>query len=358
MHYLRLLLLPFSVIYSLIIWARNLLFDVGFFSSKKFSIPVISIGNLAVGGSGKSPMAEYLIRLLKENYKIAVLSRGYGRKTTGFRLVKPESTSEECGDEPLQFRKKFHDITVAVSEKRVTGIEALLPDHDLVILDDAFQHRAVKPGLSILLFDYTQLGQFFLVLPAGNLREPFRNRKRADIIMVSKCPENLSAEEIERVRNRLKPVEGQQLFFSYLSYGDLISIGDGNKLSLTDIKPQTAVFLLTGIANPLPLLKKVKSLSASVLHHDYPDHHPFSSKNITKLAQEFKECRSPEKIIITTEKDAQRLQAPVLLELLKGLPVYYLPVTAKIQQPDIERFNKLIESYVKRNIQHNSLHQE
>ena len=356
MQYLRLLLLPFSFIYGSVIWIRNLLYDTGVFSSERFEIPVICIGNLAIGGAGKSPMAEYIIRLLKEKYKIAVLSRGYKRQTKGFRIVNTHDLVAEAGDEPLQFKRKFKKITVAVAEKRVEGIQKLKDDHNVIILDDAFQHRAVTPGLTILLFDYTRLNDFFIMLPAGNLREPFANRKRADILVISKCPEDLSFSEKETIKNRIKPFKHQNLFFSSFDYCNLRSLVSADEKPLTMIKAQTSVFLLTGIANPGPLLKKVKCLTANVIHHDYPDHHVFSTKNIAKLAEELKACVSSQKLILTTEKDAQRLQLPELLALLKDLPVYFLPVTARFHQPDDERFNKLIELYVTRDIQHNRVH--
>ncbi len=353
MQYLRLLLLPFSILYGLIVWLRNKVYDARIFRSHRFDIPVICIGNLAVGGAGKSPMAEYIIRLLKDKQKVAVLSRGYGRKTVGFRLVSFEDTAAEAGDEPLQFRQKFKDITVAVSEKRVIGIEALRAKHDVIILDDAFQHRAVRAGLNILLFDFTRLHEPLLMLPAGNLREPFSGRKRADILVISKTPENLSAPEKIAIAERIKPYGHQQIFFSYLDYGTLCPLYPGLLSSPECITEEHSVFLLTGIANPKPLVDKLKSNTNKVKHHDYPDHHPFSKKNITKLVSDFNAASETKKVIITTEKDAQRLQAAGVKELLKGLPVYYLPVTAKIHQPDEARFNNLIEEYATRHLQHN-----
>ena len=356
MQYLRLLLLPFSLVYGCVIWIRNFLYDTGVFTSSKFNLPIISIGNLAIGGAGKSPMAEYIVRLLKDRYRVAILSRGYKRTTKGFTIVDKNDTVAQVGDEPLQFKRKFSNVTVAVSEKRVEGIERLKEDTDVIILDDAFQHRAVKPGLSILLFDYTRLNDFFLMLPAGNLREPFANRKRADILVVSKCPESLSEAQKGAMKTRINPFKYQNLFFSYLEYGNLISIALSSEQPLSVITPQTTVFLLTGIANPVPLLNKVKSFTEKVIHHDYPDHYTFSTKNIAKLAEEFNKDASSDKWIITTEKDAQRLHVPELLELLKDMPVYYLPVAARIHQPDDERFNRLIELYATRNIQHNNIY--
>ena len=189
------LLFPISLIYWGVVWLRNLAYNAGIFKSEKFHIPVISVGNLAAGGTGKSPMTEYLVRLLKEQYKIATLSRGYGRKTKGFLEVEKNSTSEQTGDEPLQFKTKFPEITVAVCENRAVGIEELEAEHDVIVLDDAYQHRAVKPGLSILLFDYREVFKMQFCLPTGNLREPLSGRKRADIIVVTKSPEGLNAQE-------------------------------------------------------------------------------------------------------------------------------------------------------------------
>lgn len=350
MQCLRLLLLPVSLLYGLIISLRNWAYDIQIFSSQKFNLPIICIGNLAIGGAGKSPMAEYIIRLLKAKHKVAVLSRGYGRKTKGFRLVAMNDSYAEAGDEPRQFRQKFKDITVAVAEKRVVGIEALKDDHEVIILDDAFQHRAVQAGLNILLFDFTRLNDLLLSLPAGNLREPFTGRSRADILVVSKCPEQLSDLEKEKIERRLKPLKHQQLFFSYLDYGDLISINTDEVKPLSAVKEDTVVFLLTGIANPTPLVNKLKQVKKRIIHHDYPDHHTFTTKNILKLAAAFKAEPATDKIIITTEKDAQRLHTPALHELLNTLPVYYLPVAAKFHQPEEGRFNTLIDTYVKRSL--------
>jgi len=352
MQYLRLILLPFSLIYGAVIWLRNKAYDTGIFSSRKFNLPVICIGNLTVGGAGKSPMAEYLIRLLSGHYKVAVLSRGYGRKTKGFRLVEPSDSVSDTGDEPLQFKRKFTDVTVAVSEKRVPGIERLEKAHDLVLLDDAFQHRAVTPGLSILLFDFTRLKDFFLMLPAGNLREPFSGRKRADVIVITKTAGILNPAEKASVLGRIKPFPHQRVLFSYLRYGDLKPVFSGTDLTLGNINKRSSVFLLSGIANPAPLVKKLKEMCGELIHHEYPDHHSFSTKNIAKLANEFNASASAVKIIITTEKDAQRIRLQALQELLNGLPVYYLPVEAKIEPADEADFNSLIEHYVAGYLQH------
>jgi tetraacyldisaccharide 4'-kinase len=330
---------------------RNKAYDSGLFLSHKFDLPVISIGNLAAGGAGKSPMAEYIILRLKDRYKVATLSRGYGRKTKGFRRVETISTSEESGDEPLQFKNKFPKITVSVSEDRATGIEQLKADHEVIIMDDAFQHRRVTAGLNILLFDYNQLFDFQWFLPTGNLREPLSGRKRADIIVITKTPYHLAEAERERIIKRVNPYEGQEVFFSYIEYSQLVQVNGSTTRPLTSITKSSAIILLTGIANADPLIKELKNYSSSITHHQYPDHHDYSRKNILKLAQAFQDLKTDEKLIITTEKDMQRLRTSPDYELLSTFPVYYLPISANIHEPK-ERFNRIIETYVTKHTNH------
>ena len=218
MRNFRYLLLPFSLLYGLIILIRNFFYDLGIFKSKQFDLPVIVIGNLEIGGAGKSPMTEYLVGFLKNQYKITTLSRGYGRQTKGFFYADKNSTAKTVGDEPLQFKQKFPEIAVAVCENRVFGVEKLQTDHDLILLDDAFQHRALTPGFSLLLFDYQQLLKPHFLLPAGNYREPFSGKKRADVIVVSKCPADLSAENQEKIRQQMLLLPHQNLFFTSIVY--------------------------------------------------------------------------------------------------------------------------------------------
>uniref|UniRef100_UPI0037832165 tetraacyldisaccharide 4'-kinase n=1 Tax=Daejeonella sp. TaxID=2805397 RepID=UPI0037832165 len=224
MKLLRLLLFPFSILYGIGVLLRNLAYDFGLLKSIRFQLPVISVGNLAVGGSGKSPMTEYLINLLKWNFTLAMVSRGYGRKTTGFRFVDENDTVEKSGDEPLQIKRKFEGITVVVCESRVEAIEQIEWENDLIILDDAFQHRAVNPGLSILLFEYSSFQKFQFLLPAGNLREPMLQKKRADIVVVTKCPQTLDEPQRQNIASTLNLNVNQSLFFSYLKYGKLKSV--------------------------------------------------------------------------------------------------------------------------------------
>ena len=357
MRLLRLLLFPFSLIYALVVIFRNWAYHVGIFKSRKFKIPIISVGNLAVGGAGKSPMTEYLVSLLKEDYKLATLSRGYGRRTKGFLKVKSSSQAEDSGDEPLQFKKKFPDITVAVCEDRVEGVKELNQHHQVIILDDAFQHRAVKPGLSILLFDYRSLKGFQWLLPTGDLREPMNGRRRAEILVITKCPPDLSAEQRNQLTAKVDPYPHQQVFFSSLEYVAMkMVLHPDEELSLDSVSKDTQIFLITGIANALPLTEHLKLYSPNISHHEYPDHHQFTKKNIAKLVTAFHNSQADKKYIITTEKDAQRLNSHHFRESLKGLPVYYLPVEACIQPPDEERFNNLIKEYVRKHPVNNRIY--
>ena len=354
MKYLRLLLFPFSLLYGLLVILRNWCYDAGFFKSREFELPIISVGNLEVGGAGKSPMTEYLVGLFKNDYHLATLSRGYGRKTKGFIVASANSTATEIGDEPAQFKQKFPDITVAVCEKRVVGIEKLEPHHDLVIMDDAFQHRAVKPGFSILMFDYNNCLQPHLLLPAGNLREPMSGRWRANTIVVSKCPPSLTETERETIKTRLRPLDYQQVFFTSIAYQPLkrISNGDGQ----IAIDGTATVFLLTGIANPAPLLAHLKTTGATIIHHKYPDHHQFTLKNISKLADEFAACPSQNKVIITTEKDARRLDEHDLRPVVKQLPFFVLPIGIIFLNNGQQLFDQSVKNYVREHSKHHTIH--
>ena len=357
MKFLRLLLFPFSLVYGLVVTIRNWCFDAGIFKSRKFYIPVVSVGNLDVGGAGKSPMTEYLVRLLKDKYKLATLSRGYGRKTKGYFVAAenaPRSLASLIGDEPAQFHQKFPDVTVAVCEDRVVGIKTLQVDHNLIILDDAYQHRAVKPGLSLLLFDYNRIQEPHLLLPAGNLRESFSGRKRADIIVITKCPAALSDREQSEVLDRIKPFKHQQVFFTSINYQSLQTLT--GEISDTRLTADTTVFLITGIANADPLLQHLKTYTGQIIHHKYPDHHRFSLKNISKLADDFAACDQPRKVIITTEKDAQRLTANELLPLIKNLPVLVLPIGVNFLNGKQQKFDQFVLNYVTEYTKHHQLH--
>jgi len=359
MKYLRWLLFPFSLIYGLVVIIRNWCYDAGLYKSYKFTKPVISVGNLDVGGAGKSPMTEYLIRLLKDDFKLATLSRGYGRKTKGYIVAENPSltTAEHLGDEPSQFKHKFPDVTVAVCEKRVQGIKKLISHHDVILMDDAYQHRAVEPGLSILLFDYNRLNEPHLLLPAGNLREPFSGRWRAQAIVISKCPLTLNDDEKIAAVQRVKPMQYQSLFFTSIAY--LLPQAQNGDPANVSIDADTTVFLLTGIANAGPLLQYIGGITPHVIHHNYPDHHQFTLKNIAKLADEFAAYPAQKKMIITTEKDAQRLddswfQSPQ--SVAYELPVFVIPIKVEFLNGTGLQFDQLITDYVREHTTYNSIH--
>ncbi|RNL55500.1 tetraacyldisaccharide 4'-kinase [Pedobacter jejuensis] len=347
LNYLRLLLLPFSLIYGLAITLRKKLYDWGIMRSVKFDLPVICVGNLAVGGSGKTPTTEYLVKLLAD-YKIAILSRGYGRKTKGYILADANATAETIGDEPLQYFNKLKDVTVAVCEDRVEGINQLKETHDLIILDDAFQHRAVRAGFNILLFEFRKLGTLQFLLPAGNLRDVFSSRKRADVLLVTKSPVPLLHVAQQASINELQPNSNQPVLHSYLKYGDLQHLHNDTVLPLDSIK-NFEIFLLTGIANPEPLIEELQKYSDNIHHEEFPDHHTFSSAEILKFRTAFDKSTNAEKIIITTEKDSQRLRAIALDNLPANLPIYFLPIEVELFEEDKITFDELILNYVKSN---------
>ncbi|GGE52990.1 tetraacyldisaccharide 4'-kinase [Pedobacter psychrotolerans] len=347
LNYLRFLLLPFSLIYGIAITLRKKLYDSGVMPSVKFELPVICVGNLAVGGSGKTPTTEYLVRLLT-TYKVAILSRGYGRKTKGFILADGDATAESIGDEPLQYYQKFDGVTVAVCEDRVKGIEKLKENHDLIILDDAFQHRRVKAGLNILLFEFRKLGTLQFLLPAGNLRDVFSSRKRADVLLVTKSPVPLLHVAQQASINELQPNQAQKVLHSYLKYGDLKHLYLPESRSLTSIKDYE-IYLLTGIANPDPLIDELEKYTKTIKHEKFPDHYAFKTADIKKFKSAFESGNEKEKIIITTEKDSKRLNAAGFKDLLVNLPVYFLPIEVELFEEDKITFDELILNYVKSN---------
>lgn len=317
MEIIRKYLLPFSVFYKIITDLRNIFYNVGLFRSHSFPIPVIVVGNLSVGGTGKTPQIEYLIELLQEKYKIAVLSRGYKRKTKGFILIRDYHTVDEVGDEPFQFFKKYKNIDVAVDSNRVNGIKVLIDNvhPDVILLDDAFQHRKVKPGLSILLTKYNDLFIDDLLLPTGNLRESISGVKRADTIIVTKCPINLKTEEQISISKRIQTRIQKPVFFTAISYAPFTK--GYKEYSISDFK-ENEIFIVTGIANPSPLLEFLVAINFKIHHLEFPDHHYFTNEDIEKIKKEFKTLPK-NKILLTTEKDYTRLEGK--LEELCYLPI-------------------------------------
>lgn len=342
MKQFRLLLYPFAIIYGIITDIRNLLYNNGIFKSKNFQLPVIAVGNLSTGGTGKTPMTEYLIRLLGENYYLATLSRGYKRKSKGFILGSESSGPDTLGDEPYQFYMKFPHVRVAVDANRVNGITQLLdlnPNPQVIILDDAYQHRRVRAGFYILLTAYNDLYADDHILPAGNLREGKNGAKRADVIVVTKCLANLSATEQQLVINKLQPQPNQQVYFTTIAYDSQV-YNESQRLDAESIKQQQKV-LVAGIAKPELFFSHLKN-NGDVLKQ-YPDHHNFTSAEIQELNQ-------LNQIIITTEKDYMRLRGKISPERL-----YYLPIRTEFINGG-DDFNKTILNYVGKSTGNSSVH--
>ena len=353
--YIRPILFPFTILYGIIVVIRNKCYDWSIFKSRQFDLPVICVGNLAIGGSGKTPVTEYLVRLLSQ-YRIAILSRGYGRETKGFLLADANATAKSIGDEPLQYYQKFPQVTVAVCEDRITGIERLQADHDLIILDDAFQHRKVKPGYSILLFEFDKIRKLQWLLPSGNLREPFSGYKRAQQILITKSPLTVDEQTKQQINGKFSTFAPDKIAYASIQYNSLLPIYANTPNSVT-VGAASTVFLLTGIANTKPLIQHLQSQYKQVIQHSYPDHHKFSIAEIKGLVQAFNSCPEAEKLIITTEKDAQRLLDASIKDLLLNLPVFFLPIMVDIHAADQLKFNQDILAYVSKHTRDRSIHQ-
>lgn len=351
MEFLKLFLLPFALIYELITRLRNGLFDLGVLPSASFKIPVISIGNLSAGGTGKTPHVEYIIRLLQSDYKLATLSRGYGRKTSGFRIAGKDDHSGTIGDEPAQFHSKFPEIDVATDENRKRGIQNLLtekPDTDVIILDDAYQHRYVKPGISILLTDYHKLYSNDYLLPLGTLRESRKGSVRANIIVVTKTPVVLSPFERQSITKGMKPSPFQKVLFSYVKYGEIRSLW--NPLEVIDPSTRySSILLVAGIANPYPLEYELRSRCNDLIILRYRDHHKYSSEDLKLIKENYSDIYSRNKLLITTEKDAMRMLDPEVREQASLLPFYYIPMEVEFHQKDKQVFDETIKKYVREN---------
>ncbi len=355
-------LLPLSFLYGMGVRFRNMLFDTGILESRSFPIPVISVGNITVGGAGKTPHVEYLIRLLCETKRVSVLSRGYKRRTKGYLLASSSSTSLELGDEPYQMYLKYgRQVHVAVSANRCEGIERLCSDPetkdtDVILLDDAFQHRYVKPGVNILLVDYHRLIVYDKLLPAGRLREPKDGKRRADIVIVTKCPPDLRPMDFRVITKALNLYPYQKLFFTTIEYGDLIPLfSNSRSLALSEITPDYEVLVLSGIASPQHLLCDIQKHTENVIPMTFRDHHLFTPKDIARINNTF-DSLSSKRIIITTEKDAARLVG------LDGLSddvrnhIYALPIKTTFLLEQQEQFDEFILSYVLKNSKDSILH--
>jgi tetraacyldisaccharide 4'-kinase len=341
----RYLLFPFSLIYGAVILLRNFLFDKNILKSSSFNFPLICVGNLAVGGTGKTPMTEYLATLLKKDYKTATLSRGYKRKTKGFAIAGANTTAIDIGDEPMQFHQKFPDVVVAVGEERLVAIPQLLhdkPETEVIILDDAFQHRSVKAGLNILLTEYGNLYSRDLMMPAGDLRDVKGSRKRADIIVVTKCRANLPVSEKEAIEKSLDILPHQKLFFTEILYAPPYHLFNKN---FANIGSTTDLLLVTGIANPKPLMNFITGHVHSYEMLRYADHHIFTSTDLKDIKKHFKNLPENDRMILTTEKDAVRLEK--FKADLADYPVYVLPVKHSFLFDGGAQFDKIVADFVK-----------
>lgn len=350
----RLLLLPFSWLYWLAVKIRNFLFDINVLRSFEFDLPTICVGNITVGGTGKTPHTDYLVNLLKNNYNTALLSRGYGRKTRGFRIVEKSSLAVEVGDEPLQLKLKHPEVACAVHEDRLNGVVELMasfPETEVVVLDDAFQHRWIKAGLNILMVDYNRPVYNDFFLPAGNLRDSISEIKRANIIVVSKCPENLTNQEQQLIAQRLKIKQNQDLYFTSVAYGKPKNVFDYYEDIVFNLN--TTIFALSGIANPKPFIHQLEKNYKLVGKKSFADHHNFTVKEILSIF----EVISNDVVLVTTEKDATRIRGLDLPSDIKSR-IYYLPVEVYLINNDENRFNSQILNYVGKNKPNGNLYQE
>lgn len=347
MQFLKFLLFPFAFLYWAITGLRNLFYKYGIFKSSQFNLPVISVGNLSLGGTGKTPHTEYLIRLLMGKYQVATLSRGFGRKEYQFRIADNQATVTNMGDEPLQYHMKFGSaITVAVEANRVHGVMDICrekPNTNLILLDDAFQHRAIKPGLSILLTTLDKPFYHDWIVPIGTLRESRSGYKRADIIIFTKC-KTLEIPDKTKIISRLPLLSHQHVFFSRVVYGAISSLTDDSMLfGLSGYQ----LIVVTGIADGAPLVEHLRENNEILYHCRYRDHHSFNARDINEIHDLFDKFAGPQTLIITTEKDAMRLKTPMLTEMLNDYPWYYQNIEVELDKPD--DFKKLILDYAEKN---------
>lgn len=344
---------PLAFLYGIGVNVRNRLFDWGLLRSESFDVPVICVGNLAVGGTGKTPHTEYIIRLLRERYRIAVLSRGYKRQTEGFVIAHPGSTSREIGDEPYQMWRKFPDITIAVDADRRRGIRNLLaltePNRpEVILLDDAFQHRYVRASLYIVLTDYHRLYYRDKLLPVGRLREPSSGVRRADVVIVTKCEPDIQSAEFEGIKKDMRLAASQKLFFSHIVYGDLEPVfpGEAPPRSLGRIGKGSEVLLVSGIAHPEYFQEEVGRYTGGSTSLTFPDHHAFGKEDIQRIQTQLDCLSSADKLLIVTEKDAARLRDNPLLPAEWHAFLYQLPITIGFLRDQGQAFNELISNHI------------
>lgn len=345
LSWVRIFLYPFALIYGFVVWLRNRLYDSGFYSAVEFSIPVINVGNLSVGGTGKTPHVEYLVRLLQYRFGVATMSRGYKRRTQGFQLAGEKTNALQIGDEPMQYHLKFPELAVSVAEDRMTGIPQLLyrrPEVEVVLLDDAFQHRSVKAGLNLLITDFAKPYYEDFILPIGRLRESRKAAGRADVIIVSKCPAGLTESEAAAMRKRIAPLPHQQVYFTTLRYGKPYDFYTGEPASVEG----AAALLVCGIAKPGPLIAELERRCRLVHTLSYSDHHYFLKKDLEEIRSTFSDWKEDGRIVVTTEKDATRLHLYRDLLLEAGLPVIVMPVEVEVLLGEGHSFDARVLTFV------------
>lgn len=340
----RVLLLPFALVYGASVMVRNRLFDKGYLKSASFNFPLICVGNLAVGGTGKSPMVEYIVALLHRQYKVGTLSRGYKRKTKGYVLANENTTALEIGDEPMQFHVKFPDVAVAVGEERLDAVPQLLhdrPELQAIVLDDAFQHRVVKAGLNILLTEYSNLFSYDVFLPTGDLRDARNSYRRADIIVVTKCPPDLSIEKKRRTIRDIQPLPHQKVFFTCIEYGRPYHIFNKTERAITN---KDEILLVCGIANPQPLKDYIFQHAETYYQQDYSDHHIFTIDDLKEIKRKFERIDATSKFILTTEKDAMRFFK--FNTEIADIPLFVLPIRHKFLFNEGSHFDEQLLSFI------------
>jgi len=353
----RILLYPFALIYGALVWWRNRMYDVKFFTSIQFSLPVITIGNLSTGGTGKTPHVEYLVRLLQYQYKAATMSRGYKRHTQGFLIADEQSNALRIGDEPMQYHMKYPDLVVSVAEERMIGIPALLqrrPDVDVIILDDAYQHRSVKAGLNILITDFSRPFYKDHILPFGSLRESRSAYKRANVIIVSKCPADLQEAAAKEIVRKIAPLPHQHVYFTGIQYDmpyDLLTKAPVN------IANKNAI-LVCGIARPEPLLAFLNDHTQAVHTLTYKDHHYFVTSDLEEIKKTYENWDVQDKIIITTEKDAARLYLHIDKLREWNITIAVLPIEVNIMFGKGYEFNSIVTQYIEQDIHENNPNRE
>jgi tetraacyldisaccharide 4'-kinase len=357
----NILLYPISLFYGLITWFRNFMYDSGILHSFEFHFPVICVGNITVGGTGKTPHAEYIAGLLRENYKVATLSRGYKRKTRDFRIASSSSLVSDIGDEPIQICRNFQDVLVTVDRNRVHGVNMILkeyPETDVIILDDGFQHRRITPGFSILLSDFERLIVRDHMMPYGNLRESRENMRRADIILITKSPENISPIQRRLIVKEMDKLPYQNLYFTTFRYKPPVPVFetpyDRDQFNISECTG-CGIVLITGIANPQPLKEYLQENYKEIIHLSFPDHHNFSEKDLISISSAYNQLKSTTKYLFTTEKDAVRLREFTNIAEPIRSAFFYIPVGIHFLNEDKEEFDNLIIDYVRKNHRNNKV---